>query len=292
MTRRLDAELVARGLARSRGQARELLAAGTVRLDGVVTAKPATPTRSESEITLTQPSAAWVGRAALKLLHALDTWGPASVGARERRGAHARGAAGTHGEDEPSHLDPRGLRCLDVGASTGGFTQVLLVHGAASVTALDVGHGQLAPSIAADPRVTDLPGTNIREVGPEDLGGTFELVVGDLSFISLSLVLEPLRAVTSPAGDLVVLVKPQFEVGRERLGRGGVVRSGALHAEVLRRVHDQALETGLTVLAGTPSPIRGGEGNREFLLRLTPRPGAAGLSADDMLDGMDLEVDP
>jgi 23S rRNA (cytidine1920-2'-O)/16S rRNA (cytidine1409-2'-O)-methyltransferase len=154
-----------------------------------------------------------------------------------------------------------------------------------------VGHGQLAPSIAADPRVVDRSGTNIRLVGPEDLSGPFDLVVADLSFISLGLVLQPMRAVTAPDGDLIVLVKPQFEVGRHRLGRNGVVRSATLHAEVLRRVHGQATEAGLTVVAGTPSPIRGGEGNREFLLWLTPSPAASGLGADDMLDGMDLEAE-
>lgn len=285
MTRRLDAELVVRGLARSRGQARELLASGTVLVDGVVTTKASTPTIGESQIVLTEPPQAWVGRAALKLVHALDTWGPAGVGRGQQGGAEPP-------DDRPVRcLDPRGLRCLDVGASTGGFTQVLLAHGAASVTALDVGHGQLAPSIAADPRVVDRSGTNIRVVGPEDLGGRFDLVVADLSFISLGLVLQPMRAVTAPDGDLVVLVKPQFEVGRHRLGRSGVVRSAALHAEVLRRVHGQAIEAGLTVVAGTPSPIHGGEGNREFLLWLTPRPEASGLSADDMLDGMDLEAE-
>jgi 23S rRNA (cytidine1920-2'-O)/16S rRNA (cytidine1409-2'-O)-methyltransferase len=286
VTRRLDAELVVRGLARSRGQARELLAAGTVLVDGVVTMKAASPTSGASQIVLSEPPEPWVGRAALKLVHALDTWGAVGSGPGQR-------AASAPADGQPvRRLDPRGLRCLDVGASTGGFTQALLAHGAASVTALDVGHGQLAPSIAADPRVVDRSGTNIRLVGPEDLGGRFDLVVADLSFISLGLALQPMRAVTAADGDLIVLVKPQFEVGRHRLGRGGVVRSAALHAEVLRRVHDQATEAGLAVLAGTPSPIRGGEGNREFLLWLTPRPEASGLSVDDMLDGMDLEADP
>lgn len=286
MTRRLDAELVTRGLARSRGQARELLAAGTVLVDGVATTKAATPTSAETQISLTDPPDEWVGRAALKLVHALDRWGPGSAG------VPLRAAADPEHEEPRRRLDPQGLRCLDVGASTGGFTQVLLAHGAASVTALDVGHGQLATSVASDPRVVDRPGTNIREVGPDDLDGRFDLVVADLSFISLGLVFGPMRALTCPDGDLVVLVKPQFEVGRERLGRGGVVRSVALHREVLRRVHEQATGLGLTVLAGTPSPIRGGEGNREFLLWLSPRPGASGPSVDDMLDGMDLEVDP
>jgi 23S rRNA (cytidine1920-2'-O)/16S rRNA (cytidine1409-2'-O)-methyltransferase len=285
VTRRLDAELVTRGLARSRGQARELLEAGAVVVDGVVTAKAATPTTSDTEIRLSNPPEVWVGRAALKLVHALDTWGAGE-------GPHETDPAQPPGTSAPPRLDPRGLRCLDVGASTGGFTQVLLAHGAASVTALDVGQGQLAALVARDPRVTDRSGTSIRQVGPEDLGGRFDLVVADLSFISLGLVLEPMRTLTAPGGDLVVLVKPQFEVGRGRLGRGGVVRSPALHCEVLRRVHAQATDLGLTVVAGTRSPIRGGEGNREFLLWLTPRLEAPGTTADDMLDGMDLEPDP
>jgi len=263
--RRLDAELVARGLARSRGQARELVDAGVVIVDGRPATKPAQPVGLDAPIVLTRPPQRWVGRAALKLLHALELW-PIAV---------------------------EGRRCLDVGASTGGFTQVLLEQAAAHVTALDVGHDQLAATIGADPRVTDLPGTNVRDVDAVVIGGPFDLVVADLSFISLTVVLAPLRALVREDGDLVVLVKPQFEVGRERLSRTGVVTSVHERRRVLRGVVDVATGVGLHLQAATPSPIAGGEGNREFLLWLRPAsPGAAPSDPDDMLGAIDLGGDP
>ncbi len=263
-SRRLDAELVTRGLARSRGQARELVDAGVVLVDGACAVKPALPVRPDTAIVLTRPPDKWVGRAALKLLHALQAW----------------------------PIDVAGRRCLDVGASTGGFTQVLLEHGAAHVTALDVGHDQLAAEVADDPRVTDVPGTNVREVDPEAVGGPFELVVADLSFISLTVVLRSLRALVRDDGDLVVLVKPQFEVGRERLSRTGVVTSVHERRRVLAEVVDVALELGLQLHGALPSPIAGGDGNREFLLWLRPgRPGAAPSDPDAMLGAIDLEGD-
>lgn len=291
MTRRLDAELVARGLARARGQARDLVVAGWVLVDGSVQTKPATPVRDASRIELTREPDRWVGRAALKLLRALELWG--RDGSRVAGGDPSRIETSTDRLIDPAAdpIDPRGRRCLDVGASTGGFTQVLLEAGAASVTALDVGHGQLVPELATDPRVIDLPGTNIRDVAPGDLGDPFDLVVADLSFISLALTLEPMRALTASEGDLVVLVKPQFEVGRDRLGRGGVVTSPHEHRRVLRDVHREARRQALSVVDGAPSPIDGTEGNREFLLWLTPRVGARGLDVDDMLGRMDLEAD-
>jgi 23S rRNA (cytidine1920-2'-O)/16S rRNA (cytidine1409-2'-O)-methyltransferase len=305
VSRRLDAELVNRGLARSRSQARELVAGGSVLVDSRLQTKPATPVDDESRIELIREPERWVGRAAYKLLRALELWGPAGTAHDDR--VHLR------------PIDPRGRRCLDVGASTGGFTQVLLEHGASSVTALDVGHEQLVPALAADPRVIDLPGTNIRDVRPGDLGAPFDLVVADLSFISLTLTLGPMRDLTADGGDLVVLVKPQFEVGRERLGRGGVVTSPHEHRRVLLDVHRHATGLGLTVLGAAPSPIRGTEGNREFLLWLGPAHGAGtdstatdpaaahatashaggthptatdptGLGPDDMLLRMDLET--
>lgn len=273
--RRLDAELVTRGLCRSRAQARELVEDGAVLVNGRAATKAAQPVDGDAAIELTRAPDAWVGRAALKLLRALETWGPG--GARP-------------GSSEPS-LDPRGLRCLDVGASTGGFTQVLLARGASHVTALDVGHGQMVRSLAEDKRVRDLPGTNIRDVGPADLGGAFDLVVADLSFISLTVVLPTLRSLVADDGDLVVLVKPQFEVGRERLGRGGVVTSPHEHRRVLREVRDSAAAAGLRLAGVAPSPIRGGDGNREFLFWLTPRraPDDSEPGQDDMLDSFDPE---
>jgi 23S rRNA (cytidine1920-2'-O)/16S rRNA (cytidine1409-2'-O)-methyltransferase len=263
--RRLDAELVARGLARSRGQARELVDGGVVLVDGRPATKPSQPVASEAAVELTRLPERWVGRAALKLLHALDLW----------------------------PIDVEGRRCIDVGASTGGFTQVLLERGAAHVTALDVGHDQLAAEVAADPRVLDLPGTNVRDVDVAQLGGAFDLVVADLSFISLTLVLEPLRALVRDDGHLVVLVKPQFEVGRERLSRTGVVTSVHERRRVLRRVVDVAVGLGLHLWGAAASPIAGGEGNREFLLWLRPvGPDSTASDPDDMLGAIDLEGDP
>lgn len=245
MSPRLDAELVRRGLARSRAQAAELVKAGRVLVDGSSVLKPSTSTSSDASIEVAGDEPGWVGRAAYKLLGALDTFGP-------------RGLA----------VD--GKRCLDVGASTGGFTQVLLRHGAAHVTALDVGHGQLVPELAADPRVTERSGTSIRDVTPADLGGRFDVVVVDLSFISLRLVLPSLADLIAAHGDLVGLIKPQFEVGRERLGKGGVVRSDAHRRDALLTVLRSAADTGLRLHGLTTSPIRGSAGNREYLGWWTP----------------------
>jgi 23S rRNA (cytidine1920-2'-O)/16S rRNA (cytidine1409-2'-O)-methyltransferase len=264
--RRLDVELVARGLARSRTQARELVAAGVVLVDGRPAAKPAQHVDVASAVELTREPDRWVGRAALKLLHAVQRW----------------------------PIEVAGRRCLDVGASTGGFTQVLLEHGAAHVTALDVGHGQLVSSVASDERVRDLPGTNIRDVDAEALGGQFDLVVSDLSFISLAIALPAMRPLVTDDGDLVVLVKPQFEVGRERLSRTGVVTSRHEHRRVLRDVAEVATGQGLHLHGATASPFTGGDGNREFLFWLAPRPvpDASPTSTDDMLEAIDLEGDP
>jgi len=264
-SRRLDLELVHRGLARSRTQARDLVAAGVVLVDGRPARKPALAVSPEAQIELTREPERWVGRAALKLLHALDTW----------------------------PIDVSGRRCLDVGASTGGFTQVLLERGAAHVTALDVGHDQLVDSIATDPRVRELSGTNIRDVDTTALGGGFDVVVSDLSFISLAVALPAMRPLVTDDGDMVVLVKPQFEVGKERLGRRGVVTSPHEHRRVLRDVAAVAVDEGLHLRGATSSPITGGEGNREFLFWLTPRPvlGAGPTAVGDMLGAIDLEGD-
>lgn len=274
-SRRIDAELVARGLARSRAQARELVEAGVVVVDERPVVKPSQPVSDASSIRLTQQPSEWVGRAALKLLHAIELW--------------TRG--GTRPPATGEVLEIAHRRCIDVGASTGGFTQVLLAHGAEHVTALDVGHGQLVRALAEDPRVRDLPGTNIRDVGPHDVDGPFDLVVTDLSFISLTLVLPALRRLVTETGDLVVLVKPQFEVGRERLGHGGVVTSPHEHRRVLRDVRDTAEAEGLRLVGLAASPIRGGDGNREFLFWLTPRrdPTEPVPGRSDMLDTFDVE---
>lgn len=229
---------------------------GAVAVGGQVATKASRRIDPDDDIQLVRAADPWVSRAAHKLLRALSLW----------------------------PIDVEGRRCLDAGASTGGFTQVLLSRHAGHVTALDVGHGQLVAEVAADARVHDLPGTNIRDVDAASLGGRFDIVVCDLSFISLTIALPHLSALVEPDGDLVTLVKPQFEVGRERLGRGGVVTSSHEHERVLRIVHEAATGADLTVMGAARSPIAGSEGNVEFLLWLRPcRPGHLGLSADDML---------
>lgn len=193
----------------------------------------------------------WVGRGALKLLGALDEFG----------------------------LDPAGLRCLDAGASTGGFTDVLLDRGAACVVALDVGHGQLHERLRADQRVTVLERTNLRHVDPDDLG-PFDAIVADLSFISLTVVMDVLVRLCQPSGWLVLLVKPQFEVGRREADRArGVIRDPQLWHDAVRTVLDVAGTQGAETVAVAVSPAPGAEGNLEFLAHLRPARGETPLSS-------------
>jgi 23S rRNA (cytidine1920-2'-O)/16S rRNA (cytidine1409-2'-O)-methyltransferase len=246
MTRRarLDAELVRRGLARSREQAAQLVAAGQVRVPGRPAVKPATQVTAAEPIVVDQPAGeTYVSRGGHKLAGALDTF------------------AG-------SGLRVEGRRALDAGASTGGFTDVLLRRGARSVVCVDVGYGQLAWSLRTDERVTVLDRTNVRELEPAGVGDPVELVVADLSFISLRLVLPALARVTDPDGDLVVMVKPQFEVGREALGAGGVVRDPAERAAAVAQVAAGASGLGLGVAGVTASPLPGPAGNVEYFLWL------------------------
>lgn len=238
---RLDADLVRRGLARSRGHARELIAAGVVTVDGQVATKPATEVHADRVIALTRTQRTWVSRGSVKLLAALDAW-PQVAGA------------------------VRGGRCIDVGASTGGFTEVLLERGAAQIEAIDVGHGQLADSVRADPRVRDHSGMTVRAVAAESVGGPAGVVVTDLSFISLTTVLPDLARLMEPSGHLVALVKPQFEVGRERLGKKGIVRSLVEHRRVLASVVEAATASRLHVRGLLQSPISGSQGNVEYLM--------------------------
>lgn len=257
-THRLDVELVSRGLARSRGQARELVEAGSVLLDGCCAMKVSIPVGAEQGLELRSGIEGWVSRAAYKLAAALEWFGPDGLSAHDKR-------------------------CFDVGACTGGFTQVLLRAGAREVVALDVGHGQLADEIASDPRVVERSGVNIRDARADDLGGPAQLLVADLSFISLRLVLPVLRGLVQDTGDLVLLVKPQFEVGRERLGKGGIVRAAPNRAMAIERVVAAATAAGLNARALRASPIRGATGNAEYLLWLTPRPGQ-GLTAEQVTE--------
>jgi 23S rRNA (cytidine1920-2'-O)/16S rRNA (cytidine1409-2'-O)-methyltransferase len=199
------------------------------------------------------------------------------------RGGHKlAGALAVFGADSPGvdGLVVEGRRCLDAGASTGGFTDVLLRAGAAEVVAVDVGYGQLAWSLRSDDRVTVLDRTNIRDLTPELVGGLVDLVVGDLSFISLRLVLDALIGVTRPAGDLVLMVKPQFEVGRERLGKGGVVRDSGHRVEAVIGVATEAAARGWGAVGVTVSPLPGPAGNVEYFLRL--RRGAPSIGDEDV----------
>ena len=242
---RLDAELVRRGLARSREHASELIGAGRVRVAGGLASKPATGVTTDAAIVV-----------------AADPDRPDYVS----RGGHK--LAGALAAFEPLGLRVAGRRCLDAGASTGGFTDVLLRGGAAEVVAVDVGYGQLAWSLQSDDRVHVIDRQNVRELTPDLIGGPVDLVVGDLSFISLSLVLESLIGVTRPDGDLALMVKPQFEVGKDRVGRGGVVRDPALRAEAVSAVAAAAAERGWGARSVTVSPLPGPSGNVEFFLWL------------------------
>jgi 23S rRNA (cytidine1920-2'-O)/16S rRNA (cytidine1409-2'-O)-methyltransferase len=252
---RLDAELVRRGLARSRRHAGELIAGGRVQVDGAVASKSATPVTAEQPIEVAAGGRGpeYASRAGHKLAGALDALGPG-----------APRVAGRH--------------CLDVGASTGGFTDVLLQRGAAHVVAVDVGHHQLLPRLRQDPRVTARDGVNVRHLTAGDVDPRPGLVVGDLSFISLTLVLPALADVVAPGGDLLLMVKPQFEVGRERLGSGGVVREPALRVEAVLGVASAAQAAGLRVRDVVASPLPGPGGNVEYFL-LLDAPGAQGGAA-------------
>jgi 23S rRNA (cytidine1920-2'-O)/16S rRNA (cytidine1409-2'-O)-methyltransferase len=240
---RLDAELVRRGLARSRTQAVTLVAAGQVRVRGTVAGKPATMVDPADPITVApdRPDPDYVSRGAHKLAGALTT---------------------LHGPPVT------GRRCLDAGASTGGFTDVLLRAGAAEVVAVDVGYGQLAWSLRTDPRVRVHERTNVRTLTPAAIGGPVSLTVADLSFISLRLVLPALAGCTEPDGDLLLMVKPQFEVGRERVGDGGVVRDPALRAEAVSGVAEAGAAQALGVAGIAASPLPGPAGNLEIFLWL------------------------
>jgi 23S rRNA (cytidine1920-2'-O)/16S rRNA (cytidine1409-2'-O)-methyltransferase len=257
---RLDAELVRRGLARSRDHGAELIAAGRVTVNGQRAAKPATAVTVDADLVVRadpdRPD--YVSRGGHKLAGALSAFAPLG-------------------------LVVSGRRCLDAGASTGGFTDVLLRAGATEVVAVDVGYGQLAWSLRSDDRVTVHDRTNIRDLTPDLVGGPVDVVVGDLSFISLRLVLDALIAVTRPDGDLVLMVKPQFEVGKDRLGKGGVVRDPSHRAETVTVVADAAAERGWGAVAVATSPLPGPAGNVEYFLWLrhgAPRIGEPEIVAE------------
>jgi 23S rRNA (cytidine1920-2'-O)/16S rRNA (cytidine1409-2'-O)-methyltransferase len=232
---------VRRGLARSREQAAALVAEGRVTVAGTPATKAATAVDAGTPLVVREPEGeVYASRGGHKLAGALDALG----------------------------YDPAGRRALDAGASTGGFTDVLLRRGARSVVAVDVGYGQLAWSLQTDPRVTVLDRTNVRSLEPGQVGEPVDLVVADLSFIPLGLVLPALLACGTEDVDLLPMVKPQFEVGRERLPAGGVVRDPALRADAVRQVAAQAADLGLGVAGVTASPLPGPSGNVEYFLHL------------------------
>jgi len=240
---RLDAELVRRGLARSREHAAEMVHAGLVRIAGRTASKPATAVDPATPLVIdaAPDTTGYVSRGGHKLAGALDAFPAIAVSGR---------------------------RCLDAGASTGGFTDVLLRRGAREVVAVDVGYGQLAWALRTDERVRTLDRTNVRTITPDQIGGPVDLAVADLSFISLALVLPALAACMNPDGDLLPMVKPQFEVGRGRVGAGGVVRDPKLRAEAVAAVAERAAELGLGVAGVIASPLPGPSGNVEYFLWL------------------------
>lgn len=251
---RLDSELVRRGLARSRRHAADLVAAGRVFVDDRCVTKMSAPVAAEQQVSveITPGAPDFASRAGHKLAGVLDRLGPGG---------------------------PRvdGRSCLDAGASTGGFTDVLLRRGARHVLAIDVGHDQLVPVLRSDPRVTSWEGVNLRHLDPSSLPAPVDLVVADLSFISLTLVLPVLAACVQPGADLLVLVKPQFEVGRERLGSGGIVRDPRHREQAVAAVAACAIESGLVIRAVEASPLPGPHGNIEYFLWLvSPAAGSAG----------------
>lgn len=253
MRTRLDAEMVRRGLARSRDHAVDLIESRSVLVAGIPASKPATQVDAETSIVLAGERNDYVSRGGHKLAGALDTFSEISID---------------------------GKICLDAGASTGGFTDVLLKRGASKVIAVDVGYGQLAWELRQDPRVEIHDRTNVRTISPEIIAEPVDIVVADLSFISLTLVIPGLVSVSKPSADFVIMVKPQFEVGREKLGAGGVVRDPALRKSAVSDVANSAYDMGLGTLGVVASPLPGPSGNVEYFLWL--RRGAPVISDQDL----------
>ncbi len=235
---RADLFLVEHRYAQSRAEAQAAIAAGTVHANGKPIAKPSQQLSNDMQIVYA-PAHPYVSRGALKLVAALDHF----------------------------ELSPEGFTCLDLGASTGGFTEVLLERGARKVFAIDVGHGQLHPKIGDDPRVVSIERTNARDLAPALIPEKIEAIVTDVSFISLKLALPPALVLAAPGAWLIALVKPQFEVGRENIGKNGIVTDAKAQEEVLQGVADWISSVqGWSVIGTMESPIKGGDGNREFLL--------------------------
>jgi 23S rRNA (cytidine1920-2'-O)/16S rRNA (cytidine1409-2'-O)-methyltransferase len=250
--RRLDAELVRRGLAASPAEALEAVDAGRVRVGGVTARKVATMVADDAPVALAEPGAEYASRGGRKLAAALDRFG----------------------------VDPRGRDCLDVGASTGGFTDCLLQRGAAHVVAVDVGYGQLAWRLRSDPRVVVRERTNVRDLTRETMSSVPDLVVADVSFVSLRGLLGSLARLSAVSADQIMLVKPQFEAARGQVGAGGVVRDPEVWRRVVRDVADAARSAGLEPQAIMASPFPGPAGNVEFPMHLTRRLGEGFLDVE------------
>jgi 23S rRNA (cytidine1920-2'-O)/16S rRNA (cytidine1409-2'-O)-methyltransferase len=242
---RLDNLLVSRGLADTRAKAQALILAGRVRVDGPLETKAGTLVPEDAQIELLAAASPYVSRGGEKLAAALDHFG----------------------------VDPQGLICLDAGASTGGFSHVLLLRGAAKVYAVDVGYGQLHPIVRNDPRVAVLERVNLRLLPREAIPEPVDLATLDLSFISLTLILPKILEFLKPGGEILALVKPQFEVGKGSIGKGGVVRDPALQQEAVAQVTRAARTLGLAASEGFPSPLKGPKGNQEWFLHLKVPPG-------------------
>ena len=234
---RLDKEMVARGLVQSRGRAHALIADGAVMVGGAIARKPATDVSASDQIEIVGEDHPWVSRAALKLVHGLDTFG----------------------------IDVTGATALDLGASTGGFSQVLLARGVAKIFAVDVGHGQLHPDLSEQDKVVNMEGVNGRDLSDHDIP-ELDLIVTDVSFISLTKVLPAPLGFVAPGGQLVALIKPQFEVGRGAVGKGGIVRDAAAREAARANVRAFLTDLGWDVLGEAESPITGSDGNQEYLI--------------------------
>ncbi len=237
---RLDAEMVERGIARSRQRAKEMISAGNVTVNGKPAKKAAQEVSVQDEIVSSEQEL-YVGRGALKLERAAEEF----------------------------RLDFSGKTCIDIGASTGGFTDFMLSRGAARVYAVDVGHGQLADTLRSDSRVVNMENTDIRAVTPEMIGGKADLITADVSFISLRIILPTVYSLLSDTGCAAVLIKPQFEAGRSGIGKNGIVKDRRVHVRVLTEINDFAASVGFCCVRYTYSPVRGGSGNIEYLVMLT-----------------------
>jgi len=236
---RLDTEMVARGIARSRQRAKEMIASGSVTVNGITAKKASAEVMPDDDIASSEEEL-YVGRGALKIEKAAAEFG----------------------------LKLEGAVCIDIGASTGGFTDFMLSHGAKKVFAVDVGHGQLAEKLRSDSRVVNMEGTDIRTVSQEDTGGYADIITADVSFISLKLILPRMYELLREGGEAAVLIKPQFEAGRSDIGKNGIVKDKKVHLRVLREIDEFASATGFICEKYTFSPVKGGSGNTEYLVHL------------------------